>query len=372
MRLCYVVLSPTFGMYQVAADLTNRFCADHEVHLLAARSVPRDRFAPAVQIHPLTNSGNSGMELASLDLVTLSRVVRTAADVAPDLVHFAAPHVWNLPLILWLRARRVPIVYTLHDLDPHHGTRFSGLMRLFNTMIVRPVDRVFVYGDVYKKRLVTEGLDEAKITVIPLLHLFLSHEREETLRHQLSAVNHQPSTINYQPFALFFGRLEPYKGVDVLLEAFRRLGKSAIRLVIAGRGDVNRYLPMDGLPSNVEVRSRHIPDEKAIELFRTCGLLVLPYLDATQSALIPAAYFFHKPVIVARSGALPEYVQHGQTGYVVEPRNAEQLAERILDAFSDPNRLQAMGKAGHRWYQQQRCLEYQTLKKVYASTVSHS
>lgn len=365
MRLCYVVLSPTFGMYQVAADLTNRFCADHEVHLLAARSVPRDRFAPTVQIHPLANSGNSGMELASLDLVTLSRVLRTAADVAPDLVHFAAPHVWNLPLILWLRARRVPIVYTLHDLDPHHGTRFSGLMRLFNTMIVRLVDRVFVYGDVYRRRLVTEGLDEAKITVIPLLHLFLSHEREETLRRQLSG-------ISYQPFVLFFGRLEPYKGVDVLLEAFRRLGKSAIRLVIAGRGDVNRYLPMDGLPPNVEVRSRHIPDEKAIELFRTCGLVVLPYLDATQSALIPAAYFFHKPVIVARSGALPEYVQHGQTGYAVEPRNAEQLAERILDAFSHPDRLQAMGEAGYRWYQQQRCLEYQTLKNVYASTVSHS
>jgi glycosyltransferase involved in cell wall biosynthesis len=365
MRLCYVVLSPTFGMYQVAADLTNRFCADHEVHLLAARSVPRDRFAPAVQIHPLTNSGNSGLELASLDLVTLSRVLRTAADVAPDLVHFAAPHVWNLPLILWLRARRVPIVYTLHDLDPHHGTRFSGLMRLFNTMIVRLVDRVFVYGDVYKKRLVAEGLDESKITVIPLLMLFLSYEREQQLLQR-------PTSISYQPFVLFFGRLEPYKGVDVLLEAFRRLDKSAIRLVIAGPGDVSRYLPMDGLPSNVEVRSRHIPDEKAIELFRTCGLLVLPYLDATQSALIPAAYFFHKPVIVARSGALPEYVRHGQTGYAVEPRNAEQLAERILDAFSDPNRLQAMGEAGHRRYQRQRRLEYQTLKNVYASTVSHS
>ena len=40
MRLCYVVLSPTFGMYQVAADLTNRFCEDHEVHLLAGRSIP--------------------------------------------------------------------------------------------------------------------------------------------------------------------------------------------------------------------------------------------------------------------------------------------------------------------------------------------
>ncbi len=120
----------------------------------------------------------------------------------------------------------------------------------------------------------------------------------------------------------------------------------------------------------MELRSRHIPDEEAIELFGSCGLVVLPYLDATQSAQISAAYFFHKPVIVTRSGALPEYVQHGQTGYVVEPGNAEQLAERILDAFSDPNRLQAMGEAGHRWYQEQRRREYRALKNVYASAVS--
>ncbi len=229
MRLFYVVLSPTFGMYQVVADLANRFCADHEVHLLAARSVPRDRFAPAVHIHPLTNSGNSGVEMASLDLATLSRVLRTMADVAPDLVHFAAPHVWNLPLILWLRAKRVPIVYTLHDMDPHYGTRFSGLMRVFNRMIVRLVDRLFVYGDVYKGRLVAEGLDKSKITVIPLLMLFVGYEREQQLLQQ-------PTAISYQPFVLFFGRLERYKGVEVLLEAFQRLGQSTIRLVIVPAG----------------------------------------------------------------------------------------------------------------------------------------
>ena len=141
------------------------------------------------------------------------------------------------------------------------------------------------------------------------------------------------------------------------------------RLVLAGPGSLETLWAGD-LPSRVEARNRLIGDEEALDLFRRCGLLVLPHVDATQSALISAAYFFRKPVIVTRSGALPEYVQHGQTGYVVEPRNAEQLADRILEVFCDPDRLRAMGEAGHRWYQQQRHLEYQALQNVYAAVVS--
>jgi starch synthase len=361
MRICYIVLSPTFGMYQVAADLANRFCIEHEVHLLAARCVPRDRFAPAVQVHPLTRASNSGVELASLDPITLSHVIRTVVQLKPDLVHFAAPHVWNLPLILTLKAKHVPIVYTLHDLDPHYGTRFSAMMRLFNHIIVRLADRLFVYGKVYKRRLVAAGLDETKITVIPLLHLFLNYERESALLSEL------PS-IGYEPFALFFGRLEPYKGIDVLLEAFQSLSETSLRLVISGQGDVDRFLPSNGLPRNVEIRNRHISDEEAIELFCKCGLLVLPYVDATQSALVPAAYFFHKPVIVARTGALPEYVEQGQTGFIVEPGNAKHLADSILEAFSDAERLQSLGEAGHQWYIRERDREYQSIEHVYASS----
>jgi hypothetical protein len=93
MRIVLVVLSPTFGMYQVAADLANRLCQEHEVHLLAAQAAPADRFAPDVSIHRLTRAGNSGLEPASLDGVRLARVLRIAVALRPDLVHVVAPHV---------------------------------------------------------------------------------------------------------------------------------------------------------------------------------------------------------------------------------------------------------------------------------------
>ena len=120
----------------------------------------------------------------------------------------------------------------------------------------------------------------------------------------------------------------------------------------------------------MQVLDQHITDDQAIELFRTCSLLVLPYVDATQSALIASAYVFRKPVLVTRSGALAEYVQEGQTGFVVAPGNSQELAQAMQAAFAQPERLAAMGEAGWQWYQQQRVLEYRSILDVYQSAVN--
>jgi len=119
------------------------------------------------------------------------------------------------------------------------------------------------------------------------------------------------------------------------------------------------------LPSNVEVRNRLILDDEAIELFKRCSVVVLPYLDATQSALIAAAYFFGKPVIVTRTGALPEYVIDGDTGWVVDPRQTESLAATILNAIDAPDQLVRMGEQAREWYLAQRRLERRTLRLMY-------
>jgi len=115
----------------------------------------------------------------------------------------------------------------------------------------------------------------------------------------------------------------------------------------------------------VELRNRLIGDEEAIDLFRRCGLLVLPYRDATQSALVAAAYFFHKPVIVTRAGALAEYVQEGRTGWIVPPGDPPALGRALAAALADPGRLAQMGAAGRAWYDEQRLAETQALLALY-------
>jgi glycosyltransferase involved in cell wall biosynthesis len=119
------------------------------------------------------------------------------------------------------------------------------------------------------------------------------------------------------------------------------------------------------------VRSRLIGDDEALDLFRRCGLLVLPYRDATQSALVAHAYFFRKPVIVTRTGALPECVVKGQTGWLVPPEDPQALAAALSEALGAPARLARMGEAGRTWYECQRQAEWSTLQEMYAMLAGH-
>ena len=102
-----------------------------------------------------------------------------------------------------------------------------------------------------------------------------------------------------------------------------------------------------------------------MSLFRACGLVVLPYRDASQSALVGHAYYFHKPVIVTRTGALPEYVVEGETGWVIPPGDPQALAEVLREALGDPARLARMGAAGRDWYDRERTTEEGTLQQMY-------
>ena len=109
-----------------------------------------------------------------------------------------------------------------------------------------------------------------------------------------------------------------------------------------------------------------------MDLFCRCGVLVLPYVDASQSALIAAAYYFRKPVIVTRTGALPEYVVEDVTGHVVEPDHPAGLARCLESMLSDPMKLERMGAAGRAWYEEHRMEEEAALIQVYGRLAAAS
>ena len=77
-------------------------------------------------------------------------------------------------------------------------------------------------------------------------------------------------------------------------------------------------------------------DEVVESYFRAADVVVLPYVSATQSAVVLTAYSFERPVIVTRVGGLPDVVEDGVTGYVVPARAPAELA-RALTRFFDEN-----------------------------------
>ncbi len=361
MRLCYVLLSPTWGMHQYTADLANRMAeADHEVHLVTTRLVPRDRYAPEVVIHTPVDTRDRGFSFHGLR--TAPSVIRealiTVRSVRPDIVHITGAHLSNPFLLRGLRRCGLPTVHTLHDLHPHVGSAYGRLLYFWNAWVRREADHLLVHGQRYRQELLTKGVAPSRVTCTPLTHLFLSHARQKE-------VASSPPSVSYEPFALFLGRLEAYKGLDVLVEAARIAARSGVGVIIAGPGSLQPHIRRQ-VPDNVQLHSGLVTDEEAVDLFRRCGLVVLPYIEASQSALAAAAYFFGKPVLVSRVGALPEYVVDGETGWIVPPGDAQALAAAMTKALADPETLRRAGVDGRSWYERERRAEGTALAAMYA------
>ena len=85
----------------------------------------------------------------------------------------------------------------------------------------------------------------------------------------------------------------------------------------------------------VEVVEGYIPDKEVEKYFAACDLVVLPYESATQSGIVQIAYGFRKPVLVTNVGGLPDVVTDGKTGYVVESKNPEQIADAVIRYFKE-------------------------------------
>ena len=86
---------------------------------------------------------------------------------------------------------------------------------------------------------------------------------------------------------------------------------------------------------HVRLVDRYVPNEEVALFFCAADLVVLPYTSATQSAVVPIAYSFERPVITTKVGGLPEVVIDGQTGFLVDPANPAALAEAIVRYYRE-------------------------------------
>ncbi len=357
MRVCYVLLSPTFGMHQYTADLANRMAvAGHDVYLVTSSRYPQDRYAPEVRLHAVVDTQDRGLSLRAIQPRTVGRLAAAVRALHPDVMHITGPHLWNLAVMRAARRGGVPVVHTIHDFAPHPGARYGPLLQLWNSAVLRGADHALVHAECYLRDLLQAG--HTNVSHVPLLHLFVGHRWAGELE-RLGA------DVCYEPSVLFFGRLERYKGLPELLTAWSLVRDGGARLVLAGKGALDE-LWSSPLPDGVDLRNRLIDDAEALDLFRRCAIVVLPYTGASQSALVAAAYYFRKPVIVTRSGALPEYVVEGVTGWIVPPGDAAALADRLSEALAEPERLRTLGEAGRAWYDEQRVLEEDRLQEMYA------
>jgi glycosyltransferase involved in cell wall biosynthesis len=300
--------------------------------------------------------GPAGPRLSALDArVTLQRfdkprlrqpirqlragwdLVRRIKAINPDVVHFQQGHLWFngfLPLL-----RRFPLILTVHDPRHHPGdTASQKTPQAVMDFGYRRASQLIVHAAPLKQVIV----DECRIR--PELVHVVPHV-------SLSDVTDEASSCDHQPTILFFGRIWEYKGLEYLIRAEPLITEKVpeARIVIAGEGeDFGRYRRLMDRPEHFVVYNEYIPDQRRSELFRHASIVVLPYVEASQSGVIPVAYSFMKPVVATTVGGLPEIVEDGRTGYLVPPRDERALAEAIVRLLRDKTMRIQMGLNGKR------------------------
>lgn len=280
----------------------------------------------------------------------MERLLRRLHRWKPDVIHFQ----WvSFPIVdgLFLRRFRkvAPLVLTVHDTEPFHGAPSSRLQLMGLVPALKRFDHYIVHTQYSKKALMSQlVLPEERVTVIP--HGVFTYYRE--LVSDLGRSGQAPRLAG-EKRVLFFGVLKPYKGVDVLLEAFARLpGPVAKDTVLQIVGSPKMPIePLHDLARNLDIEDRmfwdlrFVDEREVASYFAQADVVVLPYRRIDQSGVLMVALAFGKPIIASHVGGFAETIQDGVHGYLVEPGNVESLAKALERILDQPEVMEQMSKA---------------------------
>lgn len=226
--------------------------------------------------------------------------------------------------------RKRPLVITAHDILPREARRFQ---RAAQRGIYRRADRVIAHSAHGRRRLIDEaGVPECKIRVIP--HGAFAH-LAATPPAPLPTELVRDDPRDQRPVVLCFGLIRPYKGTDLLLQAWQRVRADA-ELWIVGRP---RGVELSELRALADQRVKFVPrfvsDGELAACFAAAQLAVLPYREIEQSGVLAAALAFGTPVLASAVGAFPEAEALGAAA-TVPPNDAFALATAIDRLIGDP------------------------------------
>ena len=271
-------------------------------------------------------------------LLIFKDFIKKMYEFKPDVIHLQLGTV-NLALLPFLK--KYPIVATFHDVKLHIGEN-SWKINFIRYWERKYSNQIIVHGEKLKEQMIKEyNLPEERVHAIPIGE----HEVAPFKIYERKNIKEDGNLI------LFFGRIWEYKGLEYLIKAEPLITKEVpdAKIVIAGTGEnFKKYEEMMVNRDNFIVHNYHIPYKEGAELFQKCSLVVLPYIDASQSGVIPTAYGFKKPVVVTNVGSIPEIVDDGITGFIVPPKNPKALADAIVRLLKNEKLRKQMGEVAYK------------------------
>lgn len=133
---------------------------------------------------------------------------------------------------------------------------------------------------------------------------------------------------------IFYGRIEEYKGLDLLLEVFRNEELQNIKLLIVGRGRKDKEIKgkIKNL-TNIKFINEYVPNRDLAKYIMESKFVILPYKTATGTQTIQIANYYNKMVLTTKVGCFTEYIKEGKNGLFINRQEYKSLKEAILNAM---------------------------------------
>jgi glycosyltransferase involved in cell wall biosynthesis len=270
------------------------------------------------------------------------RLSRWLAAIDTGIVHFQ----WTpLPIVdrwtVGVIRRRLPVVLTWHDSKPYQGE--SWLMGQGHASLLQTFNAIIVHTEQAQGRVTAMGISPNLVYRIP---------------HGLLGLGGNPAAFAApRPYRdrdrlvlLQFGKIKPYKGVDLLLEALtlvpsdlrERLDVRIVGKPYMDTAQVQQFVHANGLAHCVAMRFEFVSEAEEERLFAEADALVLPYRDIDASGVAMSAVARGVPVLATAIPGFRELFEEKGGARLVPPGDAVGLAQAITDWISAPEQLDAL------------------------------
>lgn len=298
-----------FGLYEQIQSI-------YDTYLLAIKT-------PKV---PLTESDHTwlvdcpkrpGLEKKTFDFVTLHSVIRRIKRENFDAIYFESLHVWNVAIMMALK-KNIRMYQVIHEVIPHEGDKQVKGVNFMNKVVCKVADVIVLRN----KKYINEMIEQYKIKPERVKYLELWRRYPEFTQPKHSGR------------VLFFGRINPYKGVDNLLKIVQMCPEVSFDVI--GRVDPQMEQVVEKLmrEPNVHINNEYVSDCEMREAFINADWVIVPYNSASQSGIIIDAYKYSRPVIAFNVGAISEQVEEGKSGFLIEAGDNDAFSQKIIDSLA--------------------------------------
>lgn len=249
------------------------------------------------------------------------KLLKSLQYYKPDIIHVLNGDGYLISAMIRRYFRTTSLLLTLHDpiAHPHDIVGYiNNILR--NRFVIKNFDAVHVHNKCFESIVKMALSMKQKIFIVPhgsFAHYFTCYDT---------------SSIVCEKNILFFGRLEYYKGIDILVDAGIRLNNMGrkYKIIIAGPGKINSEIrtKIKNYSDIFELHNKFLADEEVAVLFKRCSLTVLPYRQVTQSSVPSIAVGYGHMIIASDEGAFSEEIPT-LGGFLIQRNSIDELVYAI-------------------------------------------